>query len=587
MRINIYKFLFITILIFFSFSGLILLIVGSLNFNQLLFILEKYLDIKYTESTRQYLQYFQVRCLYSGIFISGLACFFFFYRSKLIFLSSIFFSSFVGIYQQLIVIFKRQFSGKNLKYTLVFFAILLLSIIVRLNFIQSPIRYDEGFTYYYYSKRPFFLLFSYYDYPNNHIFHTFLVKISTLIFGNTIFSLRLTAFFFGISLIPLVYIYVSKLYTKNAAVLASIFVSISSILICYSVNARGYTLTYCAFIVLLILAEILRKQNNPFLWGLFIFVQIIGIYTIPTMVYASIIVYTYLIIRIVLSRKEEQLISIKYLVTSSIITGILSVLLYLPVYLLMGGKAIVANNVVQSQSYEFIFSNLSQSLRDMYTMFTIDIPVLIQLVLFTGMITSILFIKQCRYLFYSIFVFLFLVFFIQRVVPFPRVFVFIYPLFFIFSAIGIVYLIELITKTKQYAIVLIIGVSVIGTLSILTFQSNSPTEKFDVSPIKSDQAVFSDLKKRVERNDRILCWFPLESSVKSYCYFYKIPENTLSNNTIQSKKVFIIVGKRFLQETDTILSKNGVDSELFRKRFYLKSKRKYLDETILYEFDKK
>lgn len=584
MKIKLSNLLILLLLVFFSFSALLLLILGFLKFSQLLFIFDKWLHIDYNESTRQYIRYFQIRSLYSGVFLSGITFFFFFYRAKLEILLATVFSSFKEIFQQLKGIFKRQISGKNLKYTIGLSAILLFSILVRIQFIHSPIRYDEGFTYYYYSKKPFFLLLSYYDYPNNHIFHTFLVKISTLLFGDSVISLRLTAFVFGIFLIPLVYIYTGKYFQKNAAILAAAFTSVSSILICYSVNARGYTLNYCAFIVLLVLAESLRKRNNLFLWGLFICIQIIGIYTIPTMIYASLIVYLYLMLSFVFVKVEKSPVSIKQIILSIIVIGITSVLLYLPVYLLMGGKAIVANNVVQSQSYEFVFSNLLQSLRDMYKMFTVDIPIIIQLFLFIGIIISIVIFKQCRYLFYSIILLLLFVFFVQRVVPFPRVFVFLFPLFFIFSAIGIVYLIDLIIKTKQYVIVLVISISLISILSFLTFKSNSPTEKFDVSPIKSHHPVFIDLKKSVSKNDRVLCWFPLESSVKSYFYFNEIPQSSLTNNPFHSKKVFIIVGERFLQETDTILYKNKVDSRLFRRRFYLESKKEYSDHTVIYEY---
>lgn len=584
MKIKQYNLITSSIFFLFSISGLALLIFGLIKLDHLLFILHQYLHIEFNEFTSHFYRDIQIRCFYSGIFIIGIAIILILFRKKISGLLYEFYSSSKDILKGIKVNLSRQFSGYNLRYTISLFVILLFSILIRLYFINCPLRYDEGFTFFYFTKKSFFLLFFYYEYPNHHIFHTFLVKISSLIFGNSVISMRLPAFIFGISLIPLVYMYVSKFYHKNAAILASSFVSVSSILISYSVNARGYTLIYCAFISLLIIVEILKKYNNTFLWGMFILLQIIGLYTIPTMIYACMIIYMYLLMMIYFDKNNSYLINVKKLFLSGIIVGISAILLYLPVCLLMGWKSILSNVFVESKPYDYIFTNMFSSLQEFYLMFTTDMPVLLQLFFFLGIIISLFVYKQARFFLFAFIICLFFAFFIQRVIPYNRVLVFIFPLFFILSALGIYFIINIIFKTKQYLVVLIVSSIVVTFLSFNTVRSNSPSVEFDFTPIKKYDAVLTHLKKSVGTNDRLLCMFPMEASIKSYCYFYNIPISSFSNDPINSDKVFIIVGEKFVNTPDSILCRSEVNRTIFYNKFRLKSTKKYSDKTIIYEF---
>jgi hypothetical protein len=73
--------------------------------------------------------------------------------------------------------------------------IILLAIVVRIFFLFQPMRYDEAFTFMRYASKPFYIGLSYYETPNNHIFHTFLVHIVYSILGDQPWAIRLPAFF--------------------------------------------------------------------------------------------------------------------------------------------------------------------------------------------------------------------------------------------------------------------------------------------------------------------------------------------------------------------------------------------------------
>ncbi|GEM_PF-3049600 len=548
-----------------------------IDLNEITSILNQSFKKNYNENLIYYYETdFQFRCFVSGLFLLVLLSFLMVYRKKILLVVPELSESFKILIRSSKEAFKRQFSIHKRIYTFYFFWILLFSIAIRLYFLDSPIRYDEGFTHYYFTKKPWFLVLSYYDYPNNHIFHTILVKLFISIFGDSVVSLRLTAFVFGIGLIPLSYIYVSKVFNKNAAILAVTFISISSILLSYSVNARGYTIIFCAFIILLILIEMLKKHNDKLIWVLFVTIQVIGIYTIPVMLYISFILYIYFVLSNGIKKENEQIhIPLSRIFLSGLIVLYFSMMLYMPVYLLMGAKVIVANETVQSFSFSYILSNVSENLLHTFRFFVTDLPLIVRFLLVGGIVSSFIFVKQCRYLIISIICFFFFIHFIQRVIPPPRVLAILFPVFYIFSAVGIISLVNKFWKLKMYPFSLVLSFCVLIFASFLIIKSNSPTEKFDVTPIRNYNPVFSYLKTEIGLNDRVLCRFPIESSVNSYFYFYKIPHFILQNNVLESKNVFIIKGNKYLQSTDFILRKNDVNIHDFNKLYTLISKKNF------------
>ena len=68
--------------------------------------------------------------------------------------------------------------------------------------------------------------------------------------GNQPWVLRLPALLGGVLLVPATYALARLLFSPRAAVLSASFVAVSSYLVEYSTNARGYTLQALAFVVL-------------------------------------------------------------------------------------------------------------------------------------------------------------------------------------------------------------------------------------------------------------------------------------------------------------------------------------------------
>lgn len=70
------------------------------------------------------------------------------------------------------------------------------------------------------------------------------MRLSYLIFGNNLCSLRLSAIIFGILTILIVFIISVKLFDKHIGILSFAFIGFIPIFVDYLVCARGYTMVH-------------------------------------------------------------------------------------------------------------------------------------------------------------------------------------------------------------------------------------------------------------------------------------------------------------------------------------------------------
>src|ERR1700722_8509703 len=99
---------------------------------------------------------------------------------------------------------------------------------LRVPLLSHPMRYDESVTFLEYSSRPFYVALSFYSTPNNHVFHTLLMRLAYLALGNHPWVLRSPAFLAGLCLVPATYLAARTLYHNSGALLAAALVASSS-----------------------------------------------------------------------------------------------------------------------------------------------------------------------------------------------------------------------------------------------------------------------------------------------------------------------------------------------------------------------
>src|SRR5207302_7320619 len=139
----------------------------------------------------------------------------------------------------------------------------LLAVAVRIPFLSQPMRYDEALTFNEFASRPLYYGLSFYPDPNNHLLNTLLMHGAFAVLGNQPWILRLPACLAGVLLAPATYTLARLLFGSGAAVLSATLVAVSSYLVEYSTNARGYTLQALSFVVLLALVIVAVRRDSP------------------------------------------------------------------------------------------------------------------------------------------------------------------------------------------------------------------------------------------------------------------------------------------------------------------------------------
>ena len=155
-------------------------------------------------------------------------------------------------------------------------------------------QHDESYSSVIFAFEPLYKGLADYHFPNNHVFHTFLVHISYLIFGPQEWAVRLPAFSAGVLLAPLGFILAERWYGKQTAWLAGILIATMPELIRYSVNARGYSIMALLTLLIFILAYYVKRKKNYAAWFLIGIFGALGFYTLPIMVYPLFILYSWL-----------------------------------------------------------------------------------------------------------------------------------------------------------------------------------------------------------------------------------------------------------------------------------------------------
>jgi hypothetical protein len=235
------------------------------------------------------------------------------------------------------------------------FVITIVGLLLRLYYISIPAKYDETYSFLYYATKPLYYFLSYYGALNNHIFHTLLMSMSTILFGEALWVLRLPAFIAGLLIIPASYFVVKKVYSEYAATLVSACLACLSMLIEYSVNGRGYTLIVLFSILLLGLTHQVLSAKGMRFRVLWIVCAAFGFWTVPIMVLPIGMCGLWMLF-------EQLRIHRKIILADLVICAsgfiILSVILYAPVLIVSGKKLLLSNPTAPtSQSYAYFFSH--------------------------------------------------------------------------------------------------------------------------------------------------------------------------------------------------------------------------------------
>ena len=218
---------------------------------------------------------------------------------------------------------------------------------LRLYHIRQPMRHDEAYTFLGYAAMPLADALSVYRDPNNHLFHTLLVWLSTRLLGTSPQAIRLPAFGAGMLTVLMVYVLARRFADRSTGLLAMALAAVWPELVLYSTNARGHAIVTLAFLVLLVVGDEGIERGSPWLWLLFAIVLALGMYTAPTMLYPAGAAMPWILTEAWRRHGAERGRAVlRRLVVASALAAVLTAMLMLPVVVRNGLAALVSNRQV-------------------------------------------------------------------------------------------------------------------------------------------------------------------------------------------------------------------------------------------------
>lgn len=441
--------------------------------------------------------------------------------------------------------FIELFKAAFLSRTNVYFVLMMVitGAILRLYFLQQPMRYDEACTFNNFIGSDFISLF-YYPSPNNHVFHSSIVKIQCLIFGSHPVSIRFPAFFFGLLIIPLTFI-LSKTFSPRIGVLATTGVALCPLLVLYSTNARGYTL-FVFLTLLLVLCCVLFCEKPNFAGVVSISAIVsLGMFNIPVMLFPA-VGFCLGVMAFFFFQQKTIYEILRYVFPIFSLSAIFTIILYTPVVIVSGGiETILFNRFVTSLTWTNFLQKVPSHMLATYQVFSRDIPSFacyLMAIIGTYGFCSLWKNKASKILPLFIWSLAFgtlLVFFLKRSIPFTRTWIYLVPFFFILIDYGFSSFIH----SEKPKIIFCIALSIY--FSGVLIHSNSVANYRDTGLSKEASAVADYLANRIKKHDAIQAIIVVDDPL----YFYLGRNYGIDEQSIRlspaKKRIFFVIDRHF------------------------------------------
>lgn len=233
---------------------------------------------------------------------------------------------------------------------------------LRVWMMSLPISTDEAQTVVAYASRPLPVTVSLYTTSNNHVFHSVIIKPLMQLVGTQVWAARMPALLAGIGIIPLVFFFVRGLAGSHLALLCAAYCAVDPRLLQYSALARGYTLEISLVLLAGISLGYWAKAGSfgiEFV-GVFSILCALALWTQPSILYAVLGLFIWLFVAASRSRRFWS--ASKILSAAGLVTGFLTAVLYLPIFLVSGPREL-------APSEGYVGFTLMESVRFAYVEF--------------------------------------------------------------------------------------------------------------------------------------------------------------------------------------------------------------------------
>lgn len=403
---------------------------------------------------------------------------------------------------------------------------LCLGIAVRAYFLSQPMRYDESNTFLRFVNGDVSLLF-FYPFPNNHVLHTILVKLSTVVFGAHPSTIRFPAFLAGIASIPLMFCLVRVLLREKSATFATVATAVFPYLILYSTTARGYSLVVFFTLALIFIGALTASKPSMAASIVLSVIAALGMLTIPIMTFPVAGVYLWLTCLFFINGNKFPRILREFVIPCAIMTIGLTAVFYTPVMLVSKGlDPVLANEYVAAQSSEMFFSRLYPHLARTFSDFFRDVPAPI-LFAFLALMTIGAYSAARRrdwpllLLLPSALVACAVLFLSKHAIPYPRTWIFLLPLMLILANAGFVHCVETFSHgiQKRFHRGVVLAGACYGVWLMAT---NAIVQYPDTGAFPDASRIARYLKPLMKEGDKVQASIPADYPLYFYLWYYDL-----------------------------------------------------------------
>ncbi len=187
-------------------------------------------------------------------------------------------------------------------------AILIVITVIYGPYLSRQVTYDEAYTFLNYASSPLTALLLYTT-PNNHLLHSLFVWLTTSLVGDSLFAIRLPAFFASLLSIAYIYRIGRRVFSRNAGLIAAVMLAAVPMVMDHLVKARGYSLSILVALLFfdLIVCRMHHSFRSPLLRRYhFLALIVLLMIVLPTMLLLTIPVCLWLM-RQLFKRREYNL----------------------------------------------------------------------------------------------------------------------------------------------------------------------------------------------------------------------------------------------------------------------------------------
>jgi hypothetical protein len=444
---------------------------------------------------------------------------------------------------------------------------------VRWARIDHPMRYDESYTYLFLARSDDPADWFSYEAPNNHLLNTLAVHATTRVGGMRPAAIRLPALLAGLALLPAAGAFARRLSGRESAgLIAAVLVGASSILVEYSVNARGYSMVELAAVALAALTlELSRRPGRWGLWAGWVCTAVLGSFAIPVMAYPIAICAAVFVVQLYLSNspRRRRRLALRRLAVALAAAVALTLVLYTPSFLISGVGSVFMNRFVEPKTFALVAKDLPPAAAKAFGHWIRDTSYLWRVVVAAGLLWALAAARK-RDAFRALPVIavplLALAAVAQRVVPFPRVWLFLLPMSLAVAAAGLADLAAAIAPRRAaWRGVGCVAVLVSAACADAAWQTLNRRHLFhakshtlvEAEAIILDAVPLADGRTAVVYDRRVANWPPL-----MYYAALHWPHPPVEASDDACRRAVVVVDERF-----TSLEATLEDNDVVRERF--------------------